>query len=654
MAFIEVGQLPLTTSVINTTQIPVENANVTQKIEAISLKSYLSELPTLTVSGNTITTNLNVTTQLNSGNIFTGNVYSTGVIHSTIASGTPPFNVTSTTQVPNLYVARAALADATTNGLTTSSSFGNVAGDVIVSGNSSNLQFTLSNVNPNIGTFGNTVQVPQIVVDAKGRITAVANIAITFPAQTLISNTSEITANTVSGTPGLNLAATGVTAGTYGGAITIPQITVDAKGRVTGLTSVPVNSTLNTLNIGMPIGTIAIWSGATSTIPDGWQLADGTNGTLDLRDKFVLGAGTAFAQGTTGGSANANVVSHTHAATSVSTFAGNPLAGHTHGITDTGHAHRMKYTDISVQGRDYGPANNDAAQGFDLTGFDGLNTSTVTTGILINAQSAGTPAGVVTTTTTNSTEGVSATNANLPPYMALYYIQKISDAVSINNPINYMATVGNIISGGNIVAASGTVSANVRTGAMVVVGGLGVTGNINVGSGAGNAIVANGNVVINGNLIVGGGSGGGLIPPGGIIMWSGLEVNIPVGWYLCNGTNSTPDLRNRFIVGAGTGSSYAIGATGGSADAVVVSHGHTATVTDPGHVHLMTEVPTDYRVHDGVIDGSYSAGHADRTYTNRNTASAVTGVTVSVNAAGSSATNANLPPYYALCYIMKA
>jgi hypothetical protein len=649
MAFIEIGQLPLTTSILNTTQIPLETANVTQKIEAISLKSYLSELPTLTVSGNTISANLSVTTQLNSGSTHTGNVYSTGVIHSTIASGTPPLIVTSTTQVPNLYVARAAIADATTNGLTTTSSFSNIAGDVIVSGNSSNLQFTLSNVNPNVGTFGNAVQVPQIVVDAKGRITAVANVAISFPAQTLISNTAEITANTVSGTPGLNLAATGVTAGTYGGAVTIPQITVDAKGRVTGLTSVPVNSTLNTLNIGMPIGTIAIWSGATSTIPDGWQLADGTNGTLDLRDKFVLGAGTVFAQGATGGTANAVVAAHTHTATSTSTFTGNALGTHTHGVTDPGHNHGMAYAGLpdTFNGTQAVPARSPQ------NNYSAFNWS-ASTGISITGQSAGTPAGVVTTTTTNSTEGVSATNANLPPYMALYYIQKISDAVSINNPINYMATVGNIISGGNIVAASGTVSANVRTGAMVVVGGLGVTGNINVGSGTGNAIVANGNVVINGNLIVGGGSGGGLIPPGGIIMWSGLEVNIPVGWYLCNGTNSTPDLRNRFIVGAGTGSSYAIGATGGSADAVVVSHVHTATVTDPGHVHLMTEVPTDYRVHDGVIDGSYSAGHADRTYTNRNTASAVTGVTVAVNATGSSATNANLPPYYALCYIMKA
>jgi hypothetical protein len=72
-----------------------------------------------------------------------------------------------------------------------------------------------------------------LTVDAKGRILTIGNVAIAFPSQTLISNTAEITANTTFGTPGLNLTSTGVVAGTYGGAVNIPQITVDAKGRVT-------------------------------------------------------------------------------------------------------------------------------------------------------------------------------------------------------------------------------------------------------------------------------------------------------------------------------------------------------------------------------------------------------------------------------------
>ena len=67
------------------------------------------------------------------------------------------------------------------------------------------------------------------------------------------------------------------------------------------------------------------------------------------------------------------------------------------------------------------------------------------------------------------------------------------------------------------------------------------------------------------------------IPSGGIILWSGSTGSVPSGWYLCDGTNGTPDLRNSFIVGAGN--TYAVGATGGTADAIVVSHTHTAPLT---------------------------------------------------------------------------
>jgi len=209
-------------------------------------------------------------------------------------------------------------------------------------------------------------------------------------------------------------------------------------------------------------------------------------------------------------------------------------------------------------------------------------------------------------------------------------------------------------SNGNLVVVATTQSTSTTTGALVVQGGVGIQGNLNVGSGSGNAIVANGNVVVNGNLIVGG-AGGGVIPPGGIIMWSGSEVNIPAGWLLCNGSNGTPDLRNRFVVGAGTGSSYAVGATGGSADAIVVAHSHT--ITDSGHIHAMNadgRAVAKRKGSDAVIDGvSLRAAAEDADYSGSQvTGSQTTGITV--NSQGTSGTNANLPPYYALCYIMKS
>jgi microcystin-dependent protein len=130
---------------------------------------------------------------------------------------------------------------------------------------------------------------------------------------------------------------------------------------------------------------------------------------------------------------------------------------------------------------------------------------------------------------------------------------------------------------------------------------------------------------------------------GMIMLWSGSIASVPSGWALCNGSNGTPDLRNRFVVGAG--STYAVDATGGSADAIVVSHTHT--ITDPGHFHTTTAADTTNQ--DRIQQGTETERGAVMNNINSNTKT--TGITV--NSAGSSGTNANLPPYYALAYIMK-
>jgi hypothetical protein len=136
-------------------------------------------------------------------------------------------------------------------------------------------------------------------------------------------------------------------------------------------------------------------------------------------------------------------------------------------------------------------------------------------------------------------------------------------------------------------------------------------------------------------------------PVGGIIMWSGSVASIPSGWALCNGSNGTPDLRNRFVVGAG--STYAVDATGGSADAIVVSHTHTATVTDPGHSHNF------FNDAGSAAFSGTSQPYAlmERASITEPTSTATTGISVTNASTGSSGTNANLPPYYALAYIQK-
>ena len=144
---------------------------------------------------------------------------------------------------------------------------------------------------------------------------------------------------------------------------------------------------------------------------------------------------------------------------------------------------------------------------------------------------------------------------------------------------------------------------------------------------------------------------GNAIPSGGIIMWSGTIATIPTGWLLCNGSSGTPDLRDKFVIGANADSGGAAKTnitgtptqTGGTKDAIVVSHTHTATVTDPGHNHTST-----------ILSGSNVNANPGVQVGSGNTGTATTGITVAISTTGSSGTDQNLPPYYALAFIMKS
>ena len=134
----------------------------------------------------------------------------------------------------------------------------------------------------------------------------------------------------------------------------------------------------------------------------------------------------------------------------------------------------------------------------------------------------------------------------------------------------------------------------------------------------------------------------GTIPIGGIIIWSGSTGSVPDGWALCNGSNGTPNLQDRFVVGAGSG--YAVDATGGSADAVVVDHNHGLSGGGASG-SFITEVNSN---REGRKSGSTFC--VDNITTSSGN---VSYTRPTVNNEGVSGTNANLPPYYALAYIMR-
>ena len=189
------------------------------------------------------------------------------------------------------------------------------------------------------------------------------------------------------------------------------------------------------------------------------------------------------------------------------------------------------------------------------------------------------------------------------------------------------------------------------------------------------------------------GSSGTTIPIGVIVLWYGLANAIPTGWNLCDGANNTPDLRDRFIVGgggSGLGGAYNPGTTGGSTSVTLTenqlpSHSHTqsnhthtfsgsGTTNTPvpellGDVRRIGEGFRAYGTCSGVftkeLDGNNAitesssnspvAGFSmDATHTHTVSISGTTGnADPSTNAAGGGNSVDILPPYYALCYIMK-
>lgn len=168
-----------------------------------------------------------------------------------------------------------------------------------------------------------------------------------------------------------------------------------------------------------------------------------------------------------------------------------------------------------------------------------------------------------------------------------------------------------------------------------------------------------------------------LVPSGVIMMWSGSTATIPAGWALCDGnyydptdvtvgqsgqassdathTKLTPDLRDRFIVGAG--SSYAVGATGGSTSSAhthSVDPPNTSTTTNGAHTHTgTTGGPSGTITRCWCSSGSVGDGNHTHDFTTDSDGAHSHTVNISSFTSGSASNTENRPPYMALAYIMK-
>lgn len=175
------------------------------------------------------------------------------------------------------------------------------------------------------------------------------------------------------------------------------------------------------------------------------------------------------------------------------------------------------------------------------------------------------------------------------------------------------------------------------------------------------------------NVSIAGYSNNALVPTGAIFMWSGSIASIPTGWALCDGTNGTPDLRERFIVGVGAADNTAVVGTTAYAPRDVSSNlvntnfitlqanqtglpAHNHPITDPGHSHTIAST-RDFAVwiNNEADAGSGSSGNeVSASVHPKELDFSTTGVTVrNVTARAATQSHENRPPYYALAFIIK-
>lgn len=140
----------------------------------------------------------------------------------------------------------------------------------------------------------------------------------------------------------------------------------------------------------------------------------------------------------------------------------------------------------------------------------------------------------------------------------------------------------------------------------------------------------------------------GVLPSGTIVMWSGIITNIPSGWALCDGRNGTPDLRDRFIVGAGR--SYPLKEQGGL-DFVELKIDHM-----PMHSHVYRDIyfmEADGWVHDLTVEQGHEGRRQAGNYGEYDYDNWGFERICKTEVAGTGNAHENRPPYFALYFIMK-
>jgi hypothetical protein len=355
-------------------------------------------------------------------------------------------------------------------------------------------------------------------------------------------------------------------------------------------------------------GIIAIWSGDVVDIPTGWQLADGSNGTPNLSGRFVIGSSSTYPVGDTGGAS-----SHNHSWSDA----------HRHRITNDGGTYdrgtsstNMRFVKYRTLSGNFStenelPSNYKLAYIMKMGGFD-YDEQTLKAGSILmwNGASDNPPRGfdfcdgsgntpdlrdkfVIGAGSTYNPGDLSTTSSHSHSFTSTSHTHVLF--LSSGSSIRLGTDVSRTSRGGTVLGTSGSKSHIPPYYALAY-------------------IMATADITVRD------------IASGLISIWSGSVGTIPTGngWVLCDGNNSTPDMRDRFVYGSATP-----GSTGGSAQ-----HNHTYSAAEHDHAEGCTK--------------STLTPYGPRTSTANNDCR-----THDKTPTGESVGNAtSLPPYHALPYMM--
>ena len=235
--------------------------NVTNVAISISVANVANAVP----DSRTITAGTGLTGGGNLASNVTISMSNTNVTIGTYGGGTNAAEITVDQQGRITSAANVAIPQGTVTNVATGT--GLTGGPI-----TSNGTISLANTSVVAGVYGDSANTAQITVDAQGRITSASNVAIPQGTVTNVGTGTGFTGGPITSTGNISLANTAVTPGTYGGSGAVPQIIIDAQGRITSASNVAIGgSSIVVTNVAtVNAGSLVSWeNNAPATIT--WQ-----------------------------------------------------------------------------------------------------------------------------------------------------------------------------------------------------------------------------------------------------------------------------------------------------------------------------------------------------------------------------------------------